>query len=71
MICVFKIFDMQGRREVTCEEVRGWKAKFRKENHTDEILALGSKDRAYEEYCDMVDNILKDCECKDWSNVKA
>jgi hypothetical protein len=49
---------------VSCDEIRTWKEKFRAQNGTDIILKSGGRDRYYEEYCGMVDYLLKDCKCE-------
>ena len=52
----------------SCDEVRelhlDWKKKFRQINHTDERLALGRRDKMYEQFCEEIDDFLNNkCEC--------
>ncbi len=66
--CRLKHFQAD-RSHITysCDEVRKkrkeLKSNFRKENFTDQIIKNGGRDRMYEQYCDTLDNFLKQCKC--------
>jgi hypothetical protein len=52
----------------TCDEVRFfselWKKEFREKNLTDAFLKAGLPDRAYESFCNEIDEFLNNCKCK-------
>ena len=54
--------------DYTCTEVRQnfseWKSEWRKKNRTDEILARGRRDMAYERYCESIEELLEKCKCQ-------
>lgn len=55
-------------KKYSCNQVRtlqeDWKKDYRRTNHTDELIAKGSRDRSYESYCKSISNFLNKCDCK-------
>lgn len=66
--CKLRQFNSQGSiTDFSCDYIRDnqytMKSDFRNKNRTDEILKSGGRDRAYEQYCNSLDNFLEKCKC--------
>ena len=68
MTCFFAIFTEGNLKKYSCSWLREnkdiLKKEFRENNLTDRILALGRRDRAYEEYCMEIEESLDQCKCE-------
>jgi len=55
-------------KDYTCDQVReqheDWKKEFRDRNGTDGLLNCGLKDKAYEDFCESIEDFLSKCKCK-------
>jgi len=61
-------------KDYTCDQVRSsyedWKKEFRDKNGTDGLLDSGRRDKAYEDFCEKIEDFLEQCKCKKSKTLK-